>query len=68
MSPTRAAPSTAQIRSADEPSAKTTRSPSVQPLAKRALAARRWRFSASDASSNSTAGAGLGLGTGAAYA
>ena len=62
MSPTRAAPRTAQIRSADEPRAKATRSPRVQPRASSAPAARRWRASASAASSSSTRGGSRGHG------
>ena len=56
ISPTRAAPRTAQMRSADEPRAKATRSPRVQPRASSAPAARRWRTSASEASRISTLG------------
>ena len=57
MRPTRAAPSAAHMRSADEPRAKATRSPRLQPRASRAPAARRWRSSASAACSSSTVGA-----------
>ena len=54
------------MRSAEEPSANATRSPSAQPRASSAPAARRWRCSASAACSSSTVAASPG--TGAAYA
>ncbi len=60
ISPTRAAPSTAQTGRPTSRGRRPTRSPRLQPRASRAPAARRWRSSASAASSSSTVGASRG--------